>query len=52
MKYGQTWNEFQWEQELRRHESRIARFFQDLVFCIDLPAEEVLTFSDGAERDG
>lgn len=40
MKYGQTWNEFQWEQELRRHESRIARFFQDLVFCIDLPAEE------------
>ena len=40
MKYGQTWNEFQWEQELRRHENRIARFFQDLVYCIDLPAEE------------
>ena len=40
MKHGQNWNEFQWEQELRRHENRIARFYQDLVYCIDLPAEE------------
>ena len=50
MKYGQTWNEFQWEQELRRHENRIARFFQDLVYCIDLPAEEANgDFQLGAE---
>ena len=40
MKYGHTWNEFQWEQELRRHENRIAKFFRNLVYCIDLPAEE------------
>ena len=40
MKYGHNWDEFQWEQEIRRHESRIARFYQGLVYCIDLPAEE------------
>lgn len=40
MKHNSVWDEFQWEKELRKHESRIARYFQGLVYCIDLPAEE------------
>lgn len=40
MKHCSNWDEFQWERELRNHESRIARYFQGLVYCIDLPAEE------------
>ncbi|MCI5778347.1 MAG: hypothetical protein MR051_00765 [Lentisphaeria bacterium] len=52
MKYGMTWDEFQWEQEIRRHESRVAKFFQGLVYCIDLPAEEACAnFQPGAPSD-
>jgi len=40
MKHCSNWDEFQWERELRNHENRIARYFQGLVYCIDLPAEE------------
>ena len=40
MKHSSAWDEFQWEHELRKHENRIARYFQALVYCIDLPAEE------------
>lgn len=50
MKYGENWDEYQWEREIRRHESRVARFFRGLVYCIDLPAEEASAdFSAGAE---
>ncbi len=50
MKYGENWDEYQWEREIRRHESRVARFFQGLVYCIDLPAEEASAdFQIGAE---
>lgn len=31
------WNEKQWENEIRRHESSLAEFFRDLVYCLDLP---------------
>lgn len=34
------WNEKQWENEIRRHESSLAEFFRDLVYCLDLPVGE------------
>ena len=37
MKPLSHWDEFQWENEIRRHESSVADFFQDLVYCLDLP---------------
>lgn len=50
MKYGENWDEYQWEREIRRHESRVAGFFRGLVYCIDLPAEEASAdFQIGAE---
>ena len=40
MTHRNDWDEFQWERELRQYESRIARFYHGLVYCLDLPAEE------------
>ncbi len=37
---NREWNEFQWENEIRRDEKRISRYFQELPSCIDLPGEE------------
>lgn len=34
------WNEFQWENEIRRDEQRINHYFRELPCCIDLPGEE------------
>ena len=44
------WDEYQWDDEIRRHESIVAHFFQDLVYCLDLPMDE-LPESWGAETE-
>ena len=50
MKHRNSWNEFNWEQEIQRYEEQITCFFQGLVYCIDLPAEEACAnFSFGTE---
>ena len=40
----QHWNEFQWEEEIRRDERRISGYFRELAGCLDLPDEEELIF--------
>ena len=35
-----NWDEFRWEQEIRRDERRINCFFRLLPSCLDLPGEE------------
>ncbi|QSH41590.1 hypothetical protein P0136_07235 [Lentisphaerota bacterium ZTH] len=35
-----SWNEFEWECEIRRDEKRIHRYFQLLPSCLDMPDEE------------
>ncbi|MBR7107524.1 MAG: hypothetical protein IKC89_03810 [Lentisphaeria bacterium] len=40
----QNWNEFQWEEEIRRDERRISGYFRELAACLDLPDEEELIF--------
>jgi len=39
------WNEFQWEQEIRRDERRISCYFRELPACLDLPGEEEMIFN-------
>ena len=39
------WNEFQWEQEVRRDERRISCYFRELPACLDLPGEEEMIFN-------
>lgn len=41
MKHYSHWDEFQWENEIRRHENNVADFFHDLVYCLDLPIGEM-----------
>ena len=36
-----NWDEFQWETEIRRHEHDVADFFQGLVYCLDLPLDNM-----------
>ncbi len=38
--HQESWNEFQWEREIRRDEKRISRYFRELPHCLDLPNEE------------
>ena len=42
---GESWNEFQWEKEIRRDERRISCYFRELPGCLDLPGEEEMIFS-------
>ena len=35
-----NWDEFRWEQEIRRDERRINCYFRTLPSCLDLPGEE------------
>lgn len=44
MRHFSQWDEYQWENEIRRHESDVACFFQDLVYCLDLPVGDVLQY--------
>ncbi|MDR0931483.1 MAG: hypothetical protein LBM70_00465 [Victivallales bacterium] len=43
--HSENWNEFQWEQEIRRDERRISCYFRELPGCLDLPGEEEMIFS-------
>lgn len=38
------WNEFQWEEEIRRDERRISGYFHELPSCLDLPGEEEMIY--------
>ena len=35
------WSESQWKNEIRQHEDEVALFFQDLVYCLDLPMDDL-----------
>ncbi len=37
-----SWDEFQWEEEIRRDERRISRYYGELASCLDLPGEDEL----------
>ncbi len=39
-----NFNEFQWEQEIRRDERRISCYFRELCCCLDLPGEEEIIY--------
>ena len=45
-----NWNEFQWEQEIRRDERRISCYYRELPACLDLPGEEEMIFSSLLSR--
>lgn len=38
--HHRNWDEFRWEQEIRRDERRINCYFRTLPQCLDLPGEE------------
>ncbi|MBR7131325.1 MAG: hypothetical protein IKC82_04980 [Lentisphaeria bacterium] len=42
------WDEFQWEEEIRRHEHRVAELFKNLVFSLDLPIADFPGMTDPA----
>ena len=42
--HHQYWDEFRWEEEIRRDERRISGYFRELAGCIDLPDEEELIY--------
>ena len=50
--FGRGWNEFQWEQELRRDDRRITCYFRELPLCQDLPGEEEMIFEVMQSRPG
>lgn len=41
---SEHWNEFQWENEIRRDERRISCYYRELPECLDLPGEEDMIF--------
>ena len=43
-KRHQHWDEFRWEEEIRRDERRISGYFRELAGCLDLPDEEELIY--------
>ena len=43
-KRHQHWDEFRWEEEIRRDERRISGYFRELAGCLDLPEEEELIY--------
>ena len=45
-----NWDEFRWEQEIRRDERRINCYFRTLPACLDLPGEEDMVNSAIAAR--
>ena len=42
--FRKNWDEFAWELELRKDELRIARYFETLPGCLDLPGEDDMIF--------
>lgn len=43
--HHRNWDEFRWEQEIRRDERRINCYFRTLPSCLDLPGEEEMVSS-------
>ncbi len=43
--HPENWNEFQWENEIRRDERRISCYYRELPDCLDLPGEEDMIFN-------
>lgn len=50
-KHHQHWDEFRWEEEIRRDERRISGYFHELAACLDLPDEEQLIYDQLAGRN-
>lgn len=46
----QHWDEFHWEEEIRRDERRISGYFRELASCLDLPCEEELIYDQLASQ--
>lgn len=44
--HRKNWDEFQWEEEIRRDEQRISCYFRELSGCLDLPGEEELILNN------
>ena len=49
-KHHQHWDEFRWEEEIRKDERRISGYFHELAACLDLPDEEQLIYDQLAGR--
>lgn len=49
-KHHQYWDEFRWEEEIRKDERRISGYFHELGSCLDLPDEEQLIYEQLAGR--
>ena len=49
--HHQHWNEFRWEEEIRRDEQRISGYFRELAGCLDLPGEEELIYGQLASQN-
>jgi hypothetical protein len=45
-----NWDEFKWEEEIRRDELRINRYFFELIPCMDLPGEEEMVIDQLASQ--
>ena len=43
-------NEFDWEQEIRRDERRISRYYRELAYCLDLPGEDDIIYEQLSGR--
>jgi len=43
-RFRNNWDEFAWERELRKDELRIARYFETLPGCLDLPGEDDMIY--------
>ncbi len=42
--FRKSWDEFEWEREIRKDELRIACYFKTLPGCLDLPGEDEMIF--------
>ena len=43
-------DEFDWEQEIRRDELRISRYYRELAYCLDLPGEDEIIYENLSGR--
>ena len=43
-------DEFDWEQEIRRDEMRISRYYRELAYCLDLPGEDEIIYEQLSGR--
>ena len=48
--HRQNRDEFDWEQEIRRDEKRISRYYRELAYCLDLPGEDDMIYEQLSGR--